>query len=208
MIRLLLVDDHPVVLDGLEAALAPHEGMAVVGRAGSVAQARAAMQAEEIDVALVDIRLPDGTGFELLPGQGQATAAPAVILLTTFQSPQYVAKAMGLGARGFLLKTAPTEEIVDAVRRVAAGGVSFRVESSDLQTGTETLLNDRERQIVAAITSGQTNKEMAHHLQISPKTVEWHISRLYTRLGVRSRAELVAHAERGGWLESLTDAEG
>ncbi len=207
MIRLLLVDDHPVVLDGLEAALASHEGMAVVARAGSVAEARAAMRGQEIDVALVDIRLPDGTGLELLPGQEQATNAPAVILLTTFQSPQYVAKAMGLGARGFLLKTAPTDEIVDALRRVAAGGIAFQVFSDAVQTYTDPLLTIRERQIVAAIAAGQTNKEIAHHLQISPKTVEWHIARLYARLGVRSRAELVAHADRGGWLESATDAE-
>lgn len=207
MIRLLLVDDHPVVLNGLEAALAAHEGMAVIGRAGSVAEARAAMQAHEVDVALVDIRLPDGTGFELLPGPSES-AAPAVILLTTFQGPQYVAKAMKLGARGFLLKTAPTEEIVAAVRRVAAGGIAFHVDSSEVQPETGALLTSRERQIVAAIASGQTNKEIAHHLQISPKTVEWHIARLYARLGVRSRAELAAHAERGGWLETAIEPDG
>lgn len=208
MIHLLLVDDHPVVLDGLEAALAAHEGMAVVGRAASVVEARAAMQAGDIDVALVDIRLPDGTGFELLPGPGKPTGAPAVILLSTFQSPQYVAKAIGLGARGFLLKTAPTEKIAEAVRRVAAGGIAFHIDSSEMQPETDALLTSRERQIVAAIASGQTNKGIAHRLQISPKTVEWHIARLYARLGVRSRAELAAHAERGGWLETAIEPDG
>lgn len=206
MIRLLLVDDHPVVLDGLEGALAVHEGMAVVGRAGSVAEARAVMQSREIDVALVDIRLPDGTGFELLPGP-ELQSTPAVILLTTFESPQYVAKAIDLGARGFLLKTAPTEEIVDAVRRVAAGGVVFRVESDERQRPISDVLSGRERQIVAAIVSGRTNKEIAHQLHISPKTVEWHIARVYARAGLHSRAELAAQAERGGWLETLTDTE-
>jgi len=208
MIRLLLVDDHPVVLDGLEAALAAHEGMAVVARAGSVAEAKSAMKTEEIDVALVDIRLPDGTGFELLAGLSGTTVAPAVILLTTFQSPQYVAKAMGLGAQGFLLKTAPTQEIADVVRRVAAGGIAFHVAINEAHAESGAVLSRRERQIVAAIAAGQTNKEIAHHLQISSKTVEWHIARLYARVGVRSRAELAAHAERGGWLESATDADG
>lgn len=207
MIRLLLVDDHPVVLDGLAAALAAHEEMAVVGRAGSVAEARAAIQAQAVDVALVDIRLPDGTGLELLPGPSAASVAPAVIMLTTFQSPQYVAKAMELGARGFLLKTAPTEDIADAVRRVAAGGIAFHVTSDEVPTQADASLSSRERQIVAAIVAGQTNKEIAHHLQISPRTVEWHIARLFARLGVRSRVELVVRAERGGWLVPAADAE-
>lgn len=204
MIRLLLVDDHPVVLDGLEGALATHEGMAVVGRAGSVAEAWAAMQAQDIDVALVDIRLPDGTGFELLPGRA-AWTSPAIVLLTTFQSPPYLAKAMELGARGYLLKTAPTAEIVEAVRRIAAGGVAFRVEGDEAHEVGGEVLSGRERQIVTAILAGRTNKEIAHQLGISPKTVEWHLARLYARIGVQSRAELAARAERHGWLEAPPD---
>lgn len=200
MIRLLLVDDHPVVLDGLEAALAAHGGMAVVERATSLAEARAALQRRQIDVALVDIRLPDGSGLELLPGPG-AQSSPAVVLLTTFQSPQYVAKAMALGARGFLLKTAPTPDIVEAIRRVAGGGVVFRVESGPGQVVSQEVFSSRERQIVAAVVAGQTNKEIAHQLGISPKTVEWHLARLYARSGVQSRAELAAQAERSGWVE-------
>ena len=96
---------------------------------------------------------------------------------------------------------------MDAVRRVAAGGIAFHLESSEVPTQTAAPLTGRARHIIAAIASGETNKEIAHQLRISPKTVEWDIARLYARFGVRSRAELVAHAERGGWLESMTDAE-
>jgi len=205
LIRLLLVDDHPVVLDGLEAALAAHEGMAVVARAGSATEARAAMQAQDFDVALVDIRLADGSGFALLSGI-EAKTPPAIVLLTTFQSPQYMKKAVELGARGYLLKTAPTPDIVDAVRRVAAGGAVFWVERDEHQApGGDIELTDRERQIVAAVLAGRTNKEIAHELRVSSKTVEWHLGRLYARLGLQSRTELAARAERDAWLESWPD---
>lgn len=202
MIRLLLVDDHPVVLGGLEGALGGHKDLEIVARATSVAEARAVLREIEVDVALVDIRLPDGTGFELLGSATSDREAPAFVLLTTFQAPQYVAAAMRLGARGYLLKTAPTAEIVAAVRRVALGGMAFVVRGEAGQgVALPPSLTNRERQIVAAIVAGRTNKQLAHQLGVSPKTVEWHLGRLYQRVGVASRAELAVLAERGGWLD-------
>ena len=120
MIRLLLVDDHPVVLDGLEAALASHGEVEVVDRAASLAGAQQALMGTQVDIALCDVRLPDGTGFELLEWGQSLARPPAFLMLTTFTSAQYVSTAMRLGARGYLLKTSPIDQIVDSIRRVAA----------------------------------------------------------------------------------------
>lgn len=205
MIRLLLVDDHPVVIDGLRGTLAAHDGMAVVATASTIAEARSVIESQDVDIALVDVRLPDGTGFELL--QSARPDTPAVILLTTFQNPQYVSRAIDLGARGFLLKTAPTADIVDAVRRVASGGVVFKLDATGSESQEHPVLTGRELQIVAAVLNGKTNKEIAHELDIASKTVEWHLARVFARMNVSSRAELAVRAERGGWLRPLDDQE-
>lgn len=198
MIRLLLVDDHPVVLSGLETALASHTDLEVVARAGSIAGARAVLAGQQVDVALVDVRLPDGTGFELLEG-ARDRPAPAFIMLTTFNASQYVAAAMRLGARGYLLKTAPIDEIVEAVRSVAAGGIAF-VTEGDAPIERPTL-NDQERRIVGGVAAGLANKQIADQMAISIRTVEWHIAKLFERFGVRSRSELAVWAARRGWLD-------
>lgn len=197
MIRLMLVDDHPVVMGGLEAALEGHSDLEVVGQATSLAEAHAILQVLQVDVALVDIRLPDGSGLELLDA-ASSPAQPAILMLTTFSSPQYVATAMRLGARGFLLKTAPIEEIVAGVRTVAAGGIVVHVDS---EVDASPPLTPREREIIAGVIDGETNKGIAHRLGISQKTVEWHLARLFERLRVDSRGALAVQAVRGEWLE-------
>jgi DNA-binding NarL/FixJ family response regulator len=199
MIRLVLIDDHPVVIGGLGAALEPHTGLQIVGRAGSVAEARTLLAQQHADVALLDIRLPDGTGFELLE-ESVVPSPTAIIMLTTFHTSQYLATAMRLGAKGYLLKTAPIEEIVDAVRRVAAGGVAFMTEGEAVGDTTQRL-SAQEGQIVRAVAAGLTNKEIAAQLTISRRTVEWHLAKLFERLAVRSRSELAARAVQEGWLE-------
>ncbi|CAN5568421.1 response regulator transcription factor [soil metagenome] len=199
MIRLILVDDHPIVLGGLEAALEPHTDLEVVGRAGSVAEARALLDQQHADVALVDVRLPDGTGFALLE-EAIAPPATAIIMLTTFHTGQYLAAAMRLGARGYLLKTSPIEEIVDAVHRVAGGGVAFMTGGEAVSEPTQPL-SAQEAQIVRAVAAGLTNKEIAAQLAISRRTVEWHLAKLFERLAVRSRSELAVRAALEGWLD-------
>jgi len=196
MIRLLLVDDHPVVLGGLASALAAHPDVQIVAKAGSLSEARAALAEHDVDVALVDIRLPDGTGFELQPAPGSRTA---FIMLTTFHTSQYLGAAMRLGAKGYLLKTSPIEDIVLAIRRVAAGGVAFLADMrASGSLGPE--LNPQEQQIVDAVAAGKTNKEISAQIGISVRTVEWHLAKLFDRTGVRSRSELAARAAREGWI--------
>lgn len=201
MLRLLLVDDHPIVLGGLEAALAGYAEVQVVARASSLAEAKVILSDSSVDVALVDVRLPDGNGFELLEWAVSLERRPWFMMLTTFTAPQYVATAIRLGARGFLVKTARTEDIVIALRRVAAGGLAFMTDADEGQLPSVPSLSERELQIVAAIVAGHPNKGIGAALGISQKTVEWYLARLFRRLGVQSRSELAATATREGWLE-------
>lgn len=202
-IRVVLIDDHPVVLGGLGAALAAQTDVEIVGRAATLAEAREMIELERPDVALVDVRLPDGSGMELLEERTQ-TDPPAFIMVTTFDAPQYVEVAMDMGASGFVLKTAPIEEIVAAVRRVAAGGRVFADRSPPRHGERWHPLSQREREIIAGVVGGRSNDEISGDLGISRKTVEWHLSRLFERFDVMSRVELAMRAEREGWLDMPT----
>ena len=157
IVRVLLIDDHPVVLDGLTIALEAH-GVEIAGRARTLAEARTLLATVEAEVALLDLRLPDGSGTDLLSGAGDAADGPAFIVLSTFQTPQYVAAAVALGASGFVAKTAPTEDIVDAVRVVADGGTAFPREMARPARNRWNPLTPREHDIIAGVLAGQIER--------------------------------------------------
>jgi DNA-binding NarL/FixJ family response regulator len=197
-IRVALIDDHPVVLGGLDAALGAIADLAVVAHGQSLAEGRTILERNDVDVALLDIRLPDGNGLallsELAPGR-----RPAVIVLSSFRTTQYVAAAVRFGAQGFVLKTAPLTELIESIRRVAEGGSAFTAEQ--LRTGF-VAMTPRELQVLRLVVRGQSNDEIGNEIHASRKTVEAHLSRLYERLGIRGgRIELAIRAEREGWLE-------
>ena len=198
-VRVLLIDDHPVVLDGLSIALEAH-GLEIAGRARTLAEARTLVANVEADVALLDLRLPDGSGTDLLSGVEDGNGGPAFIVLSTFQTPQYVTAAVALGASGFVAKTAPTEEIVDAVRIVANGGTAFPREAIRPARGRWQPLTRREHDLIAGVLAGRSNDELSADLRIARKTVEAYLTRLYARFGVLSRTELAVLAEREQWL--------
>ncbi len=201
-VRILLVDDHPVVLDGLEAGLTQGADLMLIGRATSCGEARSILASEAIDVVLVDIRLPDGSGLELMAESSDATDGPAWIVLSSFETPQYVATALSLGAAGYLLKTAPIAEVVEAIRRVAAGGSTFT--RNQLRTARESgafRLAPLERRIVQGLVAGRSNDEIARDLGIARKTVEARLTGLFGLFEVTSRTELALRAEREGWLD-------
>jgi DNA-binding NarL/FixJ family response regulator len=194
-IRLLIVDDHPVVRDGTAALLAAQPGIAVAGTAGSIDEALALIAAVPADVLLLDIRLGTDSGLRLLT---ETTAdAPAIIVLTAYDYPQYAEAALRLGAAGFVLKTAPVSELVDAVRRVAAGGLAFAVRPGSAVVR----LTRREHDVVRLVADGRSNDEIGAQLGIGAKTVETHLARMFERIGVASRTELATRAVREGWLE-------
>lgn len=201
VIRVGLVDDHPVVLQGLETALATVGDVEVVARGGTFAEARDMVVArDDVDVLLLDIRLPDGNGLELL-SEASRRRRPAVLILSSFKSQQYVAAALRFGANGFMLKTTPLDELIAAIRSVAAGGTAFTTDQ--LREGQAGLvkLTERETEIVRLVLAGKSNDEIAVALRTSRKTVEYHLSRLYERFGIMTRVELALRADHEGWLD-------
>jgi DNA-binding NarL/FixJ family response regulator len=200
-IRVALIDDHPVVLEGLDAALGSIEDLIVVAHAQSMAEGRAILGRSDVDVALLDIRLPDGNGLQLL-GEEKPEHRPAVIVLSSFLTSQYVAAAVRFGAQGFVLKTAPLPELIEAIRRVAAGGSAFTAEQLREGTAGYVSLTPREREVLRLVIRGRSNEEIGAEINASRKTVEAHLSRLYERYGIRGgRIELAIRAEREGWLD-------
>ncbi len=201
-VRLLLVDDHPVVLGGLAAGLNQQDDLCVVATAGSVAQAVTALAQHRVDVALVDIRLPDGSGLELLTSKQAHGQGPAWIVLSSFETPQYLRAAFKLGAAGYLLKTAPLDDLAAAIRRVADGGVAFDAgQFAAIRTSDDVHLTMRERTIVKALLAGRSNDEIAAELGVARKTVEAHLTRLFARFEVATRTELALRADRDRWLD-------
>jgi DNA-binding NarL/FixJ family response regulator len=196
-IRLLIVDDHPVVRDGTAALLAAQAGIAVAGTAGSIDEAIALIATVPADVLLLDIRLGTDSGLRLLTETSDD--APAIIVLTAYDYPQYAEAALRLGASGFVLKTAPLAELLDAIRRVAAGGMAFSIRP---RSGAGLArLSERELDVVRLVVEGRSNDEIGARLGIGPKTVESHLRRLFERFDLASRTELATRALREGWLE-------
>jgi len=198
-IRVGIVDDHPVVRDGMTALLREYADLEVVATADSVEGGRQLLENEGLaQVVLLDLRLGQKSGLELLADRGSSTNGPAVVVLTAFDNDEYVAAACRLGAAGFVLKTAPIAQLVEAIRLAAAG---LKLSRSGL---SEPTLTAREQQIVRCIVDGLTNDEIGTKLSISTKTVEGHLSRLFARQGVVSRAELASRAVLEGWLDVPT----
>jgi DNA-binding NarL/FixJ family response regulator len=197
LIRIALVEDHPVVGEGMAAVLRATDGFEVVGVATSLEAARTAGFADRshVDVVLLDIRLGAASGLNLLTA---SDTLPAVIVLTAYDYPQYADAALSLGAAGFVLKTAPLADLVDAIRRVAAGGLAFAVRP---RTSGRERLTAREHDVVRLVADGRSNDEIGASLGIGSKTVETHLSRIFERFGVSSRTELAARAVREGWLD-------
>jgi DNA-binding NarL/FixJ family response regulator len=199
LIRLLIVDDHPVVREGTAALLAAQPGIAVAGTAGSIEEASTLMSDAPADVLLLDIRLGTDSGLRLLTETPPDQPRPAIIVLTSYDYPQYAEAALRLGASGFVLKTAPIAELLDAIHRVAAGGLAFSVRP---RSGAAIArLSERELDVVRLVVDGRSNDEIAARLGIGPKTVESHLRRLFERFDLASRTELATRALREGWLD-------
>jgi len=201
-IRVLLVDDHPAVIGGLERIIESTPDLRVVGTARTLAEASRRLRQDDIDVAIIDMRLPDGLGTTLVR-EASARGRPATLVLSSFDQRQYVATAVRSGAQGFLLKTASLEEVAEAIRVVDRGGLAFTAEQLRTSQAQAPDLSDRERGIIAGIQDGKSNDEIAMAMGLSRKTVEASLSRMFERLGVLSRSELAIRADREGWLEPL-----
>jgi DNA-binding NarL/FixJ family response regulator len=195
VIRVAVVDDHPLVREGTAALVARADDMEIAGVAGSLDVLKPILETP-VDVLLLDLRLGQESGFDLL--READAPMPAVVVLTSYDYPQYADAALRLGAAGFVVKTAPTAELLDAIRRAAAGGLAFGV-----RPGGGVVLSERERGVLRLVVDGASNDEIGARLGISSRTVESHLRRLFERLSVASRTELAARALREGWLEEV-----
>lgn len=200
-IRIVLVDDHALVAEGTRQLLDAEPGLAVVGEARTAEEGLRLLEALRPAVALVDVNLPGMSGLEL--ARLAATSCPEVLVLivSAYDDYAYVTEALDIGVAGYLLKTASARELVDAVRAVADGvfvldrAVSLRLSRRGRRSAPDAVvLTPREREVLALLARGRSNKQAAAELGLGLRTVEGHVSSLLGKLGVSSRTEAVLHA--------------
>jgi DNA-binding NarL/FixJ family response regulator len=206
MIRVAVVDDHPIVRQGLVAALEDEPDLEVVGAAGSAEEALTLVARHRPDVVLLDLELPEMGGIEAIPHLIEADPAVRVLAFTAYDTEERVHGALRAGAKGYLLKGATAEEIASSIRIVAGGGSALapRVAAKlvdDLSglRGAEPL-TPREREVLRLIAEGLPTKQIARALSISERTVKFHSTSLLRKLGAENRAQAVALAAQRGLL--------
>ena len=198
-IRLLVADDHPVVRDGLTGMFARDPGFEVLGEAADGAEAVRLALAVRPDVILMDLRMPGMDGVTAITELARRGSTARVLVLTTYDTDSYVLPAIEAGATGYLLKDAPRDELLRAVRAAAHGdavlspSVASRL-MSRVRAPEPELLSRRELEVLELIAAGSTNREAAARLFISEATVKSHLLNIYTKLGVSDRAAAVAEA--------------
>src|SRR5437764_1366993 len=204
------VDDHAVVRSGLRLLLAAEEDIEPVGEAGSARDAVFQARTLKPDVILLDIVMPEQTGLDVLPQLKHENPDANVLVLSMQDEPRYVREAFGAGASGYVLKEAADTEVVAAVREVAGGGryvnpeLGARLVAADAEAtklADEDPLSDREREVLRLLALGYTNQEIAKTLYISVRTAETHRAHIMQKLGLQTRADLVAYALERGLLE-------
>lgn len=212
-IRVLVVDDHAIVRQGIRQVLESEDGFLVVGEAGDGAEALAGAEAHLPDVVLLDVSLPGASGLEVARRLKRALPATRILMLSVYDNTEYVLEAVRAGADGYLLKDSAPAELRDALRAVHAGEGAFsaataRQLNAALRAETQRRekedrlanLTARELEVLRHVAEGRTNKETATLLGISHRTVETHRENILKKLGVRSVAELTRFALESGLL--------
>ena len=207
-IRVLIVDDHEVVRRGLEGILSACDDLQVVGLASSGEEAVCLADSVECDVVLLDLQMRGMHGLEVIPKLVKnGEDRPRIIVLTIHDDDEIVLRAVKSGASGYVLKNASADELIHAIRHVAAGGRHFdevvvkAFLSDEQRVRDRQLLTEHELEILRMVAAGATNRQVAHHLFISVDTVKSHLENVYRTLGVSDRAHAVAVAMRKGLLE-------
>ncbi len=204
-VRVLVVDDHPVVRDGIRGMLERDERMVVIGEAANGSEAVALVRATDPDLLLMDLRMPGTDGVAAIRQLRAADRKrPRILVLTTYDTDRDIYAAIDAGADGYLLKATSREELVDAVLRAAAGQsvLAPSAARSLVDRNRSEPLTARELQVLSAIAHGGTNRDVARELLVSEATVKTHLLRLYPKLGVRDRAAAVRVAFERGLLGS------
>jgi DNA-binding NarL/FixJ family response regulator len=212
MIRILVVDDHPVVREGLVAIIEAQDDMTVVGEAGDGAQAIAIFKAAKPDVVLMDLAMPGTDGVQAIEGMRAFDSDARVVVLTAYDTDERILRAVEAGARGYLLNGAPRDEIFRAVRVVNLGGSLLEPAVAgkllnrvgDILRGgtTEEELTPREQDVLNLMARGFRNKEIAFDLHITERTVKFHANAIYRKLDVGGRTEAVSKALQKGMVKT------
>jgi DNA-binding NarL/FixJ family response regulator len=206
-LRVIIVDDHPIVRDGLRSLLSSIDDIELVGEAGTGEEAITLVDATKPDVVIMDIEMPGMGGIEATRVLAAHHPAIPILALTMYGQDEFVFAALRAGARGYLLKGAQQQDLLGAVRAVAQGQAVFGPYVADrlLATFSSTPsprpfpeLTDREREILSLITGGEGNVQIARRLGLSAKTVANHVSNILTKLQVQNRAEAIAVARKAG----------
>lgn len=207
-IRILIVDDHEVVRRGLEGILDACDDLEVVGQAASGEEAVCLADSVECDVVLLDLQMHGMHGLEVIPMLlREGRDVPRVIVLTIHDDDEIVLRAVKSGASGYVMKNASADELIRAIRHVAAGGRHFdevvvkAFLSDEQRAHDKELLTPHELEILRMVAAGATNRQVAQHLFISVETVKSHLETIYRTLEVSDRAHAVAVAMRKGLLE-------
>jgi two-component system response regulator NreC len=210
-LRILLADDHGIVRRGLKSLLESQPGLEVVGEAADGLEALRLCSELSPDLLIVDISMPLMNGIEVASRAQKVEPAPAVIILSMHADESYIMRALGAGARGYLVKDATDEDLLPAVRAVAAGKPFFsptvaavmmedyvrQLRARGLSDSYE-LLTDREREVLQLLAEGRSNKEVASLLDVGLSTVETHRANLMQKLNLHNTAEIVLYAVRKG----------
>jgi two-component system nitrate/nitrite response regulator NarL len=209
-IRVLVADDHPVFRDGIAGVLRAHPELELVGSAGDGTAALGEIRRLEPDVALVDLRLPDRNGIEIAEALERDGAPTRVIIVSAFEDGPTVYRAIAAGARAYLLKVVPGDEICETIVAVARGetviprslqsGLAQQLRAQRATGGEERALTTRELDVLELAADGLSTREIADRLFLSSTTVKTHLEHIYEKLGVSSRAAAVALALRRGDL--------
>jgi two-component system, NarL family, response regulator NreC len=218
-IRILVVDDHVLVREGLVSLLDPQPDLQVVGQVGSVREAITAAQSLQPDVILMDFTLPDGTGEQATRTIMTSLPATKIVFLTVHDDDERLFAAIAAGATGYLLKSVRSADLLSRLRDVANGEVAFsptvaqrilevvahRVPARPAATPAVADLTEREVEVLRLIVRGHTNRQIADTLKLSVRTVEYHRANMTSKLGLHNRADLVRYATAHGLLDPATE---
>ena len=212
-IRILIVDDHLIVREGLRLILETEMEFDLIGEASDGAEALALVEELNPHVILMDLRMPGMDGLTAIEHLRDSHPEISVVILTTFNEDELMRKGLGLGARGYLLKDTDRNTLFNTIRAAARGETLLKPEILEqlfgpkiperraLESEGKIDLTDRELEVLTAVAEGERSKEIAYKLGITERTVKAHLSNIYGKLGVDSRAGAVSEAMRRGWLD-------
>jgi DNA-binding NarL/FixJ family response regulator len=195
--RLLIVDDHPLVREGLKARLSSLPSLEVIGEAGNAQEASEQVAQTRPDLVLMDVGMRDVNGIDLTRQLLAEQPGLLVLILSMYDNPEYVNRAMQAGARGYVLKDAPASDIIDAIAAVTTGGTFLSPAVSGRLFRSQTprpVMSLRESEILACLAKGRSSKQIAKELDLSVRTVESHRQNIKRKLNLDGQAELIKYA--------------